>query len=86
MTTIPVFREGKWIAYRLPSPIDPFWEKDHCFEAASFYATALHQGYSPTESDALAQVFIMKKVYQGLEYPESIKSKIQKIMGRVETT
>ena len=86
MKSIPVFRHGQWITYNLPSPIDPFWNKTHCFEAASFYATALVQGYSPSESDALAQAFIMKKVYTGLGYPESIESKLKKIMDRVETT
>ena len=86
MRVIPVFRKAQWIIYMLPDPIDPLWNKEHCFQAASFYATALDQGYNPSESDALAQAFIMKKVYSGLQYPEGIESKLKTIMDRVETT
>ena len=66
--------------------MDPLWSKHHCFEAASFYATALCQGYNLSESDGLAQVFIMKKVYPGLVYSDPIESKLKKIMALAETT
>ena len=86
MTYIPVFRKGQWIEYSVPVCLDPLWSKADLYQAAAFYGTAVSQGYSPSESAALAEAYIMKKIYSGLEYPLMLESKLKKIMGRVETT
>lgn len=86
MTSIPVFRKGQWIEYSVPTCLDPLWSRENLYQAASFYGTAVSQGYSPSESAALAEAYIMKKIYSGLEYPSLLESKLKKIMGHVETT
>ena len=84
--SIPVFRKGSWIQYPIPAVVDPLWSKKHLFRAASFYATALSQGYSPSESASLAESFVHKEAYPGLEFPRHVERKLQAIKDRVETT
>lgn len=84
---VPVFRKGVWIQYPLPTATDTLWSKQHFFRAASFYATALSQGYSPKESSVLAECFINKEVYPDLCYSSQIERKLQQILkGPVGTT
>ncbi len=83
--SIPVFRKGSWIQYPIPSSIDPLWSKKHLFRAASFYATALSQGYSPSESAVLAESFVHKEVYPGLQFSRQLERKLELIKDRVET-
>ena len=83
--TTRVFRKGQWLTYNLPKPVDTMWSQKHIFQAASFYATALSQGYSTDESASLAEAYIHKQVYPGLGYEKSLEQKLQQIMGRAET-
>ena len=82
--SIPVFRKGSWIQYPLPTAIDPLWSKKHLFRAASFYATALSQGYSPSESAVLAESFVHKEAYPGLQFSKQLERKLQQVMDHVE--
>ena len=84
--TTPVFRNGKWIEYPQPIFEDALWSSCHKLQAASFYATALSQGYSPTESASLAEIYVQKRIFPEIVYPKGIESKLQRIMGRVGTT
>lgn len=82
----PVFRNGKWIEYPPPISQDALWSTCHRLQAASFYATALSQGYSPTESASFAEIYVQKQIFPEIVYPNRIESTIQRIMGRVGTT
>lgn len=82
---IPVFRNGSWIEYTVPQPLDAMWSQKHIMRAASFYATAIHQGCSTKEAATLAELFINKEVYEGLGYDKRYESKLKQIMDRVET-
>ena len=84
--SVPVFRKGAWIQYPIPAQVDSLWSESHLFQAASFYATALSQGYSPSESASLAESYIHKQVYPGLRYSTSVERKISRITGHVEIT
>lgn len=83
--TLPIFRKGSWIHYPLPPSVDPLWSKQHLFQAASLYATALSKGYSPSESGVLAECFVHKQVYPELQYPKQIERKLEKIKDLGET-
>ena len=83
--SIPVFRKGSWIQYPLPPVVDPLWSQQHLFRAASFYATALSKGFSTLESASLAECFIHKEVYPGLQFSRQIEGRLQAIMDPVET-
>lgn len=78
--SIPVFRKGNWIEYPLPIQSDTLWSKQHFFRAASFYTTALSQGYSSKESSVLAECFVNKEVYPELSYSSQIERKLQQIL------
>lgn len=82
--SLPVFQNGTWITYPLPKPVDALWSQSNIFQAASFYAAALSQGYEPNESAILAEAYIHKKVYNGLQYHDSLENKLKSIMSRVE--
>jgi hypothetical protein len=83
--SIPVFRKGSWIEYPKPSQIDSLWSDQHLFLAASFYANARLQGYSPSESASLAECYVHKQVYPDLQYSYVIEKKLQQIRDREET-
>jgi hypothetical protein len=77
--SVPVFRKGVWIEYPKPICIDTNWSQSHLWRAASFYATALSQGYDSDESCALAECFVNKEVYPDLQYGKLIERKLYKI-------
>ena len=83
--SIPVFRKGTWILYPVPPQQDALWNKSHLLKAASFYALALSQGVSSEESAILAECFVNKEVYPGLNYNARLQRKLELIMSRVET-
>jgi hypothetical protein len=83
METIPVFRNGTWISYSVPSPIDPYWTQAHKLQAASFYATAKQLNISAP--DVLTEMYINKLVYPKLAYDEKYERKIQQVMSHAET-
>jgi hypothetical protein len=78
--SIAVFRKGTWIQYPLPSFVDPLWSQPHLFQAASFYATALSKGFSPSESASLAECFVHKQVYTNLRYGNQIERKLENLL------
>ncbi len=84
--TIPVFRKGKWIQYTRPLYTDPLWSVSHAFQAASFYATALSQGFPSDESGWLAEVFVQKQIFPETVYSKTIEMKLKRIKDRAETT
>ena len=86
MSGVRVFRKGQWLTYPLPKPVDAMWSSKHTFQAASFYATALSQGYSTDESASLAEAHIHKQVYTGLVFDKNLERKLQQIMSRAETS
>ena len=77
--TIPVFRKGEWIHYPFPTSLDVNWSHCHLLRAASFYATALSQGYTHNESRVLADCFLNKEVYPDLQYGRQIERKLQQL-------
>jgi hypothetical protein len=79
--SIPVFRKGTWIHYPIPVAVDSVWSQQHLFTAASFYATALSQGFSPSESASLAECYVHKQVYPELTYARQIEQKLLRITG-----
>lgn len=83
---IPVFRNGKWIHYPVPQPLDPMWSSGNLLQAASFYANALSRGYNHDESAEFAKAYVYKKIYSGLSYSGSLELKICTIANPVETT
>lgn len=83
--SIPVFRKGKWIPYKKPIYTDSLWSQAHLLQAASFYATALSQGFSTDESASLAEIFVQKYIFPETQYSQSIERKLKLIMDRVET-
>lgn len=84
MPTVPVFRQGAWIHYPLPSTVNALWSQEHIFKAASLYATALSQGYSPDESAMLAEAYVNKLIFTGIQYNRSLESRLAQIMDRAE--
>ena len=84
--TIPVFRKGKWIHYTRPLYTDALWNESHAFQAASFYATALSQGFPSDESGWLAEVFVQKQIFPETVYSKTIEMKLKRIKDRAETT
>jgi hypothetical protein len=81
--SLPVFRKGVWMEQTKPL-VDPLWSREHTFQAASFYATAVSQGFSTQEASALSEAYIYKQIYTELQYSKTIEMKIKQIMGRVE--
>ncbi len=83
--TIPIFRNGKWVQYKKPNYTDELWSKCHAFQAASFYATALSQGFSTDESACLAEMYVQKQIFPETIYSNVMERKLKQIKGRAET-
>ncbi len=78
--SISVFRQGKWILYSVPKDGELFWNANQKLQAASFYATALSKGLSPSHSAVLTECYINKQVYPGLQYKESLEVQIKSLL------
>jgi hypothetical protein len=76
---IPVFRNGRWIAYSIPSDGQLYWNTNVQFQAASLYATALSKGHTPSQSAILAEMFANKQLYPGIQYSKSIESQLDSL-------
>lgn len=83
---IPVFRKGQWIEYEPPREVPGGWQPKHSFQAASFYATARSQGYTPKESASLAEMSIFKQLFPGIQYDQRFESKLQRLVNLEEIT
>ena len=78
--SLSVFRQGKWIQYVLPKDGELFWNANQRLQAASFYATAVSKGFSPSQSSVLTECYINKLVYPGLQYNETLEKQIQSLL------
>ena len=82
---LQVFRSGAWIQYPLMysqthSEIAG-WNKKHEFQAASVYATALSKGYSPLESNAFAEMYVFKQIYEGIKYDTKKEAQLKELLS-----
>ena len=82
---LSVFRSGVWIQYpiiytQVHKDI-PGWQKKHDFQAASLYATALSKGHSPLESNALAEMYVFKEIYEGITYIKKKEAQLRKLLS-----
>jgi hypothetical protein len=74
---IPTFRKGSWIEYSVPQDVARHWNKVMKLQAASIYATAVSKGISPSQSAVLAECYVNKQMYPGLQYNKSIEDQLQ---------
>jgi hypothetical protein len=79
---IKVFRSGVWIQYPILNDHVqiPGWKPKHDFQAASLYATALSKGYSPLESNAFAEMYVFKQIYEGIAYDKKKEAQLEKLL------
>lgn len=78
---IPVFRKGVWYSYRVKQDIPCGWLSHHSYQAASFYATAQSRGYSHEMSEALAEMYIFKQIFEGLQYQQEKEEALRSLMA-----
>ena len=78
---IPVFRKGVWYTYRVKPDVPGGWLSRHSYQAASLYATAQSCGYSPQESEVLAEMYIFKQIFEGLQYNKEQEAKLTSLMA-----
>ena len=71
---IPVFSNGRWISYELP--FDVRWSANWNLQAASVYAAALEKGFPEKEASALAEMYVNKQLYKGLQYSQKIEDQL----------
>lgn len=71
---VPVFSNGRWISYEVPS--DVRWSSNWNLQAASVYAAALQKGFPDKEASMLAEAFITKQLYKGLQYSPKIEDQL----------
>ena len=83
---IPVFRSGQWMEYEAPREVPGGWQTKHSFQAASAFATARSQGYSPKEAASLAEMIIFKQLFPGIQYDTKFESKLQRLINLEEIT
>jgi hypothetical protein len=77
---IPVFRNGQWISYTPPQELPVGWSQTHSFQAASIFATAQSRGYSTRDSDAFAEMFIFKQIFDGLIYDSRLEKELDQLL------
>jgi hypothetical protein len=83
---IPVFRKGQWVDYEAPREVPGGWQKTHSFQAASIFATARSNGYAPKEAASLAEMYIFKQIFPGIQYDTKFESKLERVVNLEETT
>jgi hypothetical protein len=74
---ISVFRNNKWIQYKVPADLERYWSQSLKRQAGSLYATAVSKGLSPSQSAVLAECYVNKQLYPGLQYSKSIEEQLQ---------
>ena len=77
---IPVFRNGVWISYLVPTDLERYWSHKLKLQAASVYATAITKGYSKQESASLAEAWVNKQLYEGLTYGTQLEDKLKSFL------
>lgn len=83
---IPVFRKGQWIEYEPPREVPGGWQTKHSFQAASIFATARSKGYVPKEAASLAEMYMFKQLFPGIQYDSKFESKLERVVNLEETT
>ena len=78
---IPVFRKGVWYTYRVKHDVPAGWLPHHSYQAASLYATAQSRGFTPQESEVLAEMYIFKQIFEGLEYKKDQEQTLLSLMS-----
>jgi hypothetical protein len=81
---IPVFRKGEWIEYEPPREVPGGWQKQHSFQAASIFASARSKGSSPKEAACLAEMYIFKQLFPGIQYDTKFESKLEMLFNHEE--
>ncbi len=75
---VPVFSNGRWISYPLPS--DVVWSSNWNLQAASLYAAALAKGHSEKEAAQLAEMYVSKQMYKGLQFPKRFEDQLKDLL------
>lgn len=76
---IPVFRNGTWVHYELPTTGIELWNQGLKLQVASVYATCLGKGYSKQKSSVFAECYANKQLY-GLTYDKVIEETLTNLM------
>ena len=80
-----VFRGGAWIQYPLIYTQTHSelmgWQKKHEYQAASLYATALSKGYTSLESNAFAEMYILKQIHEGMTYDKKKEAQLKELLS-----
>lgn len=77
--SIPVYRNGTWITYEIPTTETSIWTKRIQLKAASFFASAITKGISKEQSIVLTECFMNKEIY-GVTYNKEIEQTIQSLL------
>ncbi len=78
---IPVIRKSKLYVYKVREDCPAGWLPVHSLRAAALFATAQSCGYSPQESDDLAEVYVLKQIFPGMKYEQSLEKKLQALLS-----
>jgi hypothetical protein len=76
---IPVFRNGAWINYTVPTDVQNLWSKSLQLQAASVYATAISKGLQPSQSAILAEIYVNKQLYADIQYPLHLEDRLKSL-------
>lgn len=76
--SVPVFRNGKWISYEIPSET-AMWSQSLKLQVASVYASLINKGLSKEKSSVLAECYANKQLY-GVTYSKEIEAQLQSII------
>lgn len=77
---IPVFRKGVWYSYHVKDDVPSGWLSRHSYQAASLYATAQSRGYSKEMAESLAEMYIFKQIFEGLQYQKQQEEELKALM------
>lgn len=76
---IPVFRNGTWISYTVPTDVRSSWSKSLQLQAASVYATAISKGLQPSQSAILAEIHVNKQLYADIQYSSHLEDRLKSL-------
>ena len=77
---IPVIRNNTVYIYRVRPDVPAGWLPNHSFQAASLYATLCSKGVSSSEAAALAELYIFKHLFEGIQFDTSLEAKVQSFL------
>ena len=76
---IPVFRNGSWISYTVPTDVETLWSQSLQLQAASVYATAISKGLEPSQSAILAEIYVNKQLYADIQYSLQLEDRLKSL-------